>query len=666
MRLQRIVRKMVQIGPHPVLLARYGIHHSMTRRHQRRLGRHYSRLVAAPQQHAVLRVPPLDLLPLHEAPEPLRAAAERIRAEAEQVLDHEVDLLGSGPVRLGHEIDWQLDFKSGYRWPLAFYQDLEVTRLGDNSDAKVPWELSRCHHLLTLARAAALFDDRRFVVEFERQLASWLEGNPTGYGINWTNSMEVALRAVNWIWAIRTLEARHHLDSGLREEVTVALQAHARHIAGNLEGTPYLRSNHYLADILGLLVIGAVLDGDPAADRFVRLARRTLEREIQRQVHDDGVDFEAALPYHALVLEMLLVARAAIGWTGNSFSAKFDDRLAQMLAASSALRHPGGRWPQIGDSDSGRILPAGFARPAMIDHVLWIGAVSLGGPRPMAGPPHEEVAWTLGAEAWKRADQLTPGNDAGSAAFPKGGFFVLRAGHTYVVARCGDVGQNGNGGHAHNDLLSFELSCGDPLVVDSGTYLYTADPKTRNVFRSTGAHNTVVVSGEEINLLPVAELFTLRQAARPKVEEWEVGPGRVRLVVSHDGYRRLKPAAIHRRTFTLDNSTDALAVVDELLGHGLQHAESLIHLAPSVGANRTGNDQFLLELADGAVSVAFFGFERVEQTEGWVSDSYGTRSRAPLLIGHVSGELPLRFGYRFERVSGPRPAEAVVRERSHA
>jgi hypothetical protein len=666
LRIRTVAKKADRIGARPILILQEFVHHALTRRRRRRLRTRYSVVVAAQTAIPELRLPPLALSAADELPHPLAGAAARIRREAEQILEHRVDLLGSGLFSLGTVIDWHSDFKSNYRWEPTFYQDLEVTRLDDTSDAKVPWELSRGHHLLTLARAARLFREERFALELERQLASWLDANPAGHGINWTNPMEIAIRAVNWIWAIRTLEGWRRLEPSVRSAVTASLQVHGRHIAENLEGTPSLRSNHYLANVLGLLVIGAVLDRDPAADRFVRSARRAMEREILRQVHDDGVGFEAALPYHALALEMLLVARVAIGWTGSSFSAKFDDRLTKMLAASCALQHPGGRWPQIGDGDSGRILPAGFARPATVDHLLWTGAEILGTRRPLSGPPHEEVAWTLGLEAWHHADQLIPGNDGGAAAFPKGGFFVLRAGHTHVVARCGDVGQNGNGGHAHNDLLSFELSCGDPLVVDSGTYLYTADPKARNVFRSTGAHNTVVVSGEEINPLPVAELFTLRQAARPKVEEWDVGPGRVRLVVSHDGYRRLKPAAIHRRTFTLDNSTDALAVVDELLGQGLQHAESLIHLAPSVGANRTGNDQFRLELADGAVSVAFFGFERVEQTEGWVSDSYGTRSRAPLLIGHVSGELPLRFGYRFEPVSGPRPAEPAVRERSHA
>jgi hypothetical protein len=478
--------------------------------------------------------------------------------------------------------------------------------------------------------------------------------------------METGIRAVNWVWAIRTLEAWRPLDPELRARVTMSLQAHARHIATNLEGTPYLRSNHYLANILALATLGGVLRDDPDSLRFLHLAQRGFEREIVRQVHDDGVGFEASLPYHALALEMFLLARVAIAWTGSSFSPTFQHRLTKMLTASQALRHPGGRWPQIGDSDSGRILPAGFARPATIDHLLWIGGEVLETFRPLPGPPHEEVAWTLGLEAWSRAGQRQPAETSGSAAFAKGGLFGLRGGDTHVVARCGDVGQNGNGGHAHNDLLSFELSCGDPVVIDSGTYVYTADPGARNAFRATRAHNTVVVDGHEINPLPAADLFVLRQTARPKVERWEAGPAGTRLVASHDGYRRLNPGVIHRRAFTLDDSGAGLTVTDELLGAGFQEAESFLHFAPGISITQLAEDRFQIEVAGRNLVVRFFGLDLIERTEGWVSDSYGTRSRAQLLVGQVSGALPLRFGYHFELPAKTDPRDRPAGQASYA
>src|SRR5439155_9585797 len=150
------VRKLTRLGPHPVLIGRYVAHHLGRRVHERRLRSGYDALVNRPGAPA-LRLVPIELPPADSLPE----AAERIRSEADSILRHEVDYLGSGLVALGDEIDWQRDFKSGYVWPRSFYLDVEVTRLGDDSDAKVPWELSRGHQLLTLARAFALFRDER-------------------------------------------------------------------------------------------------------------------------------------------------------------------------------------------------------------------------------------------------------------------------------------------------------------------------------------------------------------------------------------------------------------------------------------------------------------------------------------------------------------------------
>jgi len=60
----------------------------------------------------------------------------------------------------------------------------------------------------------------------------------------------------------------------------------------------------------------------------------------------------------------------------------------------------------------------------------------------------------------------------------------------------GEFGKKGSGGHGHNDLMSFEVSLsGVPLVVDPGCPVYSGDPQTRNLFRSTAYHNGLKVDG---------------------------------------------------------------------------------------------------------------------------------------------------------------------------
>ena len=159
------------------------------------------------------------------------------------------------------------------------------------------------------------------------------------------------------------------------------------------------------------------------------------------------------------------------------------------LQLSRAVRHPDGRSPVFGDHDSGRVLPAGFARSPTHDHVVWLAAALLGQDRPFATAPHEEVAWTLGISVWRRLASRPVRPAPARRAFPNGGVHVLGAGESHLVVRCGGVGQNGFGGHAHNDISSFELSLGELLVIDCRD-LPTPLTSTSEMRSAARAHTT--------------------------------------------------------------------------------------------------------------------------------------------------------------------------------
>lgn len=659
----RTIRVVRRTGPNPAILGRLVVHRVDTQVRQRRLRTRYPELVAVAGTPR-LKLPAIGLPPAAQWPPELAGALAQLRAEADAACAHTVDLLGSGPTQLGAEIDWHRDFKSGFRWPQTFYQDVVVTRLDDDSDAKVPWELSRCHQLVALGRAAAIFGDEAYVTELERQLRAWIEANPPGAGINWTNAMEVAIRAVNWIWALAALANVAPIAPDLAALAGQSLAAHGRHIWHNLEGSPELRSNHYLSDIVGLAVIAVTLPEDPMAGRWRDAAARALEHEARSQILPDGLDFEASLSYHGLVMELLLIACWTAREAGSPLSQAFEATLGRMLDASLALRHPDGRIPQFGDCDSGRVLPATWRRPATHDHLIWTGAAMLGGAVPDGPMPDAEVAFTLGLDAWRRAVDadrcVTPTTSA--RTFADAGLHVLRGGGAHLVVRCGDVGQNGNGGHSHNDLLSYELSLDGALVVaDPGTYAYTSDPVARNRFRATAAHSTLLVGGEEIAPIDAGELFRLPRFAHPLAPELALTPAAIRLVCAHDGYRRLEPPVIARRTFTLDTESGELTVGDELTpGDARPHAvRSHIQLAPGWTAEAAGDR--VLRLAAGATVlwIEVIGDVAVTVGEGWVSPRFGIREPAPCvrIDAPAGGRGPL--GYRIAR-RAPEPGRAAA------
>ena len=204
------------------------------------------------------------------------------------------------------------------------------------------------------------------------------------------------------------------------------------------------------------------------------------------------------------------------------------------------------------------------------------------------------------------------------------------------------------GGHAHNDLSSYELSYGVPVVVDSGTYLYTADPASRDAFRSTGAHNVAVVDRLDMRPLPTRVPFQLPEYARFAVEEWQED-GEVSFLRGwHDGYRRQESKVTCRRTIRLERANEAVEIIDvvEGEGEGIRRVESLIHLAVGCDVAQEGPDVLRVRAGEREVTVTFNGAQRLKVEEAWVSSQYGVRQRAKLIRATADDELPVRLSYR--------------------
>ncbi|HSR93247.1 MAG TPA: alginate lyase family protein, partial [Solirubrobacterales bacterium] len=450
---------------------------------------------------------------------------------ADAVAAHRFDLLGSGPIDLGAEIDWGLDFKSGRRWPLT-HSLLIQAFFFDDSDIKVPWELSRCQHLPLLAAAFRLSGERRYLDEVGAQLTHWIEANPVEMGANWICTMDVAIRAANWVAAL-AICGEEVSNQAWSERAAESLLLHGRFIRDHLE-TAEARTNHYLSDVAGLIVVAALFARGEEGAGWGRWAVDELIAEMEHQVREDGCGHEASIPYHRLVCELFLCGtQAGESLHPSAFPAWHEERLGRMLDFVTAYTRPDGLAPQIGDNDDGRFLPLGeYGRTDFRSHLHLFA---------QASRPYRPAT--------------------SSAAFPAGGYYTMRHGDLYVLVRCGDTGVYGVGGHAHNDQLSFELCCeGTPLIEDPGTGTYYEDEEERLRFRSTGFHATLRVDDAEQNELPPWPRFPLGDRSRAEAIAWEAGAERTVFAGRHHGFEVLPAPATHERRLELDGPRRELTI----------------------------------------------------------------------------------------------------------
>jgi hypothetical protein len=572
---------------------------------------------------------------------------ERIVEVADEACDHVFDLLGSGPVRLGEAIDWHQDFKSGSKWEPTYFRRIKEVELEDASDIKVPWELSRCYHFVALGMAYRLTNDEKYSCEFVEQCLDWIEQNPPYHGVNWHCAMEVAIRAINWIWAYYLFREAVAFDATARGRVASSLAVHGEYIWNNLEfdkrvlGGRYVRhnGNHYVADLVGLIYLGLVLPG-PQASRWLRWGLQELGQEMQVQVLADGAHWELSPSYHRLVLE--LIFPAVILCEENQVPVPQTLRRACEAMGEFTMHYlkPDGRCPLVRDADDGRICIVDFGDHRDHRHLLALAGVFFGRPDFLARAERisGEVVWMLGCSGVKKAKSMsTLPPRLHSKAFPDAGFYVLRDGQeVHVFVCCADVGMKGTyGGHAHSDCLSFELYCGGTtFITDCGTYIYSGDPAARNRFRSTASHNTARVDGLEMNRFVETELFGMQNDARPKVLEWRSEPECDYLRAEHSGYTRLKSPVVHERSFLLDRSAKTLRLEDRFEGSGQHLFELFFHFFPGVRVEQVGELTFRASAASSAILLKFSGGSgwsaSLEPT--WVSERYGRKAKACRLV----------------------------------
>ncbi|MHC1684916.1 MAG: heparinase II/III family protein, partial [Clostridiaceae bacterium] len=555
---------------------------------------------------------------------------------ADAICQHIFDLLGSGPVELGSPIDWQLDFKSGHRWnEKTLYLDLHPTPYPGGSDIKVPWELSRCQHFAWLGQAYWFNHDERYAREFRSQVEDWIARNPPQFGVNWVCTMDVAIRTVNWLWGYAYFSDSPSLDDSFHLHFYASLLAHGRHIFNNLEWSNRFTSNHYLSNIVGLVYLGILLPQFKEAKRWREFGLAELEKEMSRQVYSDGVDFEASTNYHRLTTELFLSATLLAERSGHVFSPAYTERLEKMIDAIRLLQRPDGSTPVFGDQDNGRLHRLKIWEPPEQEWVDFRPLLAIGAAwkqRPewaaAAGPHWEEALWLTGEGAvlaWKLA-QHNPVIDRVSEALPEGGWYALRRQNLCMLVEAGSNGQNGNGGHAHNDALSFDLFAdGQAWIVDSGTYTYTSDYNEREAFRLTAAHNTIFTHGWEQNSSTPTDPFRMGDQARPRVIRWQCALDHTLWVGEVQRVDNLRMT--HRRAIVFDYVDAGWLLADCFQGVQGQIFFP-IHFAPGVKTELLKLPFPVLRLTNqqgGRLWVFSLNAILPQMGTSWISAAYGSR-----------------------------------------
>ncbi|MCL5990956.1 MAG: heparinase II/III-family protein, partial [Bacteroidetes bacterium] len=288
------------------------------------------------------------------------------------------------------------------------------------------------------------------------------------------------------------------------------------------------------------------------------------------------------------------------------------ERLIKIFEFSSAIISESGLIPQFGDNDGGQLLITNFELQ-ISDNLNLLSLM-------------KNVLKLINKYLTDKS--LTSGKLI--KKFKDFGLYILENNGMKIFVRCGSIGQNGKGGHCHNDQLSFELFIdNNAVIVDPGTYVYTPNPELRNEYRSTRMHNTLWLEGFEQNDWDndsVDDLFWLK---KDKTKARMIEFSDSYFVGEHYGFG--KP---HRREITVGSQQWEL---DNSKVIGIDFCDLnktkfvSFHFAPEIEIKLIEKNQAFIYLVDKIVelkcSVGKFRLKKY-----FYSPSYGVRVEAEKLV----------------------------------
>ncbi len=259
-------------------------------------------------------------------------------------------------------IDWHRCMKTGYRFHETELSTQIAHNLPKGVDIKMPWELSRMYHLPQMALAANLKPAKRnlYLTEFRNQVYDFCESNPIGYGVNWSCTMEVAIRVVNLLVAYDIfvqLDSSNILNQDFVNYFSEKLMEHGKFIFKNLEinFSTLKNGNHYLSNLCGLLFIASYIK-NKESKTWMEFSTKEFMKEFDNQFLEDGGNYECSTAYHRLSAEISAYCFALLIRNGVKIEKRLLEKLNAVGQIATMMIRKDGSIIQIGDNDSGRLL----------------------------------------------------------------------------------------------------------------------------------------------------------------------------------------------------------------------------------------------------------------------------------------------------------------------
>jgi len=472
----------------------------------------------------------------------------------------------------------------------------------------------------------------------------WMKENPYPKGINWISGIELGLRIVSLYYSLKCI-GTELLRVEDKKNILKFVSLHGRHLYRYTSKYSSC-ANHALAEALGLFIAGIAFPELKGALKWKVFGKEVLEREVARQILPDGSSFEYTIPYLQFVADHFLIYYLLCEEYGEIISPVVEQRLKAICEFMVHIVDAKGNVPRVGDDDDGYLLKLSpednnnflsilNTCSILFERADWIHPASQLDIKTLILLGHSaKQQWeNLYAKgAWKKKSAYFKDAGLGVIAHDKSGKEILFVGNN------GPTGLEPLGGHGHADALSFWLSLGgQPFFVDPGTYLYHSGGRWRRYFRSTAAHNTIEIDGqnqaEQLADFMFADFYHIHDIV------WSEETDAILWGAAHDGYRRLPDPVMHNREVTFYKRQYLFKIADSITAQKEHEIKLFFHLHPDVHVEGKGENMFRISFDTTTIMLSVDNTMKAtlhrgskEPLSGWYSPKFNRLREATTLV----------------------------------
>lgn len=550
---------------------------------------------------------------------------------------------------VGEEVDWHTN------------QTQDSSR-----DPEWLWSLARHNFWVPLARAYALTGDEEYAREFAAQLKGFVDAWPVephleyldpvmSFPGNAWRSIEAGIRIyTSWLPCLVYFRGSPSLDDEAWLYLLSSLHDHGEFLMTHYSN--HKRCSNWLTmEATALFQLGVMFPEFKRSREWRMMGYRRIAHEVRYQFDHHGVHMERTPIYHLVAAGSFLQAYRLAQLNGMVMPPYALPVLEGAAEYLMRLVKPDFSLPMVGDADRNSLLD----RKA--DQSLYEGMNLTTDPQDLN---EIRAFFRVMADLTGREDfrYFATGRRQGAPprqtcySMPDPGFYVFRSGwepdDSYFMVTGTNLERGENRAHSHFDAAHLELQIrGEDVLVDCGRYIYgnSAWIEWRTYFTSTGAHNTVLVDGHEMGVVP--DTSPQVRGVRTWCHRFQTGPDLDLVEVSHNGYAYMDEPVFHLRR-VLHLKPGLWLVDDVLTGTGEHRYELFFNFPPGTldGAGSPGAFLYSGKRVRARLTPLLTEGLRVATLEGsldpiggWVSYGYGAKVPAPQVIYSREGPVPARF-----------------------